>query len=512
MKKKLILLIVLLISFCINIDGVKANQTTCTWRLPYTGVMDEDGRIVFAGKDSRDKEKSDPASGEMYIVSYSSSSKKSKAFNFVTWYGESGTFSDDNLKGQIDGNGKCPEYISFKNNGFGKRNVDKTGSSHLLKVKTCALCNGSSSPFVYISDKKGGNHVIYLPLYSQNGEVKNEPIKEYQKQALDAWTYLINKVSKENETACGSDFEKFLDKDNFTDKSDFLSYALGGYGANSFSKFDSNKNISETCWEIRQTELYSRYYSAKLYIDSLDSVFIANSDFNKYSTVKRFAYLPIEGSGKLDDEIKEEKRETTAAKNADETAERLDNNKCLALCQTSAVTNQTAVTECQKGTPYKNCYEALTKCKEDNASDDDIDNCLKGKLGEEEFNSLNEKADTLKKSLDRYSLTKVTVPELNIKFKPYKVKCEDVEFLHVFWVILSIAAPILAIVFGTVDFLMAVVASDEKKMQTARKKFPKRLISALLLFLAFSLVSILVSFSDNKNVNSDSLIKCIVNG
>ena len=114
----------------------------------------------------------------------------------------------------------------------------------------------------------------------------------------------------------------------------------------------------------------------------------------------------------------------------------------------------------------------------------------------------------------RNSITKATKPSLNINFDAngYKVQCSDVAFLHIFWVILEIAAPILVIVFGSIDFIVAIVASDENKMQKARKKFPKRLIAAVLLVISFSLISTILSFSSDANVKDTSLIRCIVSG
>ena len=114
----------------------------------------------------------------------------------------------------------------------------------------------------------------------------------------------------------------------------------------------------------------------------------------------------------------------------------------------------------------------------------------------------------------RNSITKATKPSLNINFDAngYKVQCSDVAFLHLFWVIIEIAGPILVIVFGSIDFITAVVASDENKMQKARKKFPKRLLAGILLALAFYIISWFLTFTADPNVGNTSLIRCIVSG
>lgn len=92
------------------------------------------------------------------------------------------------------------------------------------------------------------------------------------------------------------------------------------------------------------------------------------------------------------------------------------------------------------------------------------------------------------------------------------IKCKDIDYLHKIWVVIEIAAPILVIVFGSFDFFAAIIAGDEKKMLDARKKFPKRLIAAIFIFMAFTIVNIVIGTSRNKGVKDNTLIKCIVNG
>lgn len=94
----------------------------------------------------------------------------------------------------------------------------------------------------------------------------------------------------------------------------------------------------------------------------------------------------------------------------------------------------------------------------------------------------------------------------------YKIKCKDVKFLHKYWVVIEILAPILVIVFGSFDFFSSVISSNEEKIKAARKKFPKRVVAAILIYAAFSIVSIIASISTNDNASDTSLIRCIVNG
>ena len=66
--------------------------------------------------------------------------------------------------------------------------------------------------------------------------------------------------------------------------------------------------------------------------------------------------------------------------------------------------------------------------------------------------------------------------------------------------VLQIAAPILLIIWGTIDLLKGVVSGDEKKISGARKPFIQRLITAILIFLIPWIVNyaIKITISDAK--------------
>jgi len=59
--------------------------------------------------------------------------------------------------------------------------------------------------------------------------------------------------------------------------------------------------------------------------------------------------------------------------------------------------------------------------------------------------------------------------------------------------VIKFLAPMLVIVFGSLDFVKAVVAMDDKGSQMAMKKFPKRLLAAALLFLLPYLINLVLS-------------------
>ena len=73
---------------------------------------------------------------------------------------------------------------------------------------------------------------------------------------------------------------------------------------------------------------------------------------------------------------------------------------------------------------------------------------------------------------------------------------------------------ILVIVFGSLDYAKAVIASDVEKMEKSKKKFPMR----VMLLLIFVFVPIIISItlklyaqSTKKDVNT-SLMYCVING
>lgn len=58
---------------------------------------------------------------------------------------------------------------------------------------------------------------------------------------------------------------------------------------------------------------------------------------------------------------------------------------------------------------------------------------------------------------------------------------------------IKILGPSLAIALGTIDFVKAIVVSDEKSMKETQKKFMNRLIAAFLLFFVPLIVQVLLN-------------------
>lgn len=96
------------------------------------------------------------------------------------------------------------------------------------------------------------------------------------------------------------------------------------------------------------------------------------------------------------------------------------------------------------------------------------------------------------------------------------VKCGDAEipspippFTRVIVLFIKIAAPIVLIIAGMIDMIKAVTASDEKKIKEAQSKFVTRLIPAVAIFLAVTIVQLLVRMISDNTSQSESLSKCI---
>ncbi len=89
-------------------------------------------------------------------------------------------------------------------------------------------------------------------------------------------------------------------------------------------------------------------------------------------------------------------------------------------------------------------------------------------------------------------------------------KCSDVKYLTGAWTLIRIAAPFIVILFGSLDFIKAVMASDEKKMKETKGKFIKRVIAFVLLILLPFVVQFIFSNMGTYGSDNMCLVKCIV--
>ncbi len=87
--------------------------------------------------------------------------------------------------------------------------------------------------------------------------------------------------------------------------------------------------------------------------------------------------------------------------------------------------------------------------------------------------------------------------------------CSDVKYLTWAWLLIRIAAPFIIILFGSLDFIKAVMASDEKKMKESRSKFIKRLIAFLLLIILPFVVQFIFGTMGTYGSENVCLVRCI---
>ena len=232
-------------------------------------------------------------------------------------------------------------------------------------------------------------------------------------------------------------------------------------------------------------------------------------------------YSSIEKSDTWTTYIKNKnKRHQTEAD--EQTLETAKNDYCYFYCEKVACKsyagNANALTECKKNcetTDKVKCQESSTEC----ANAEDMDACMRdaltnkgldGTYVDERNKSLTDLQTNINES--RGKITVTGLKKLNLKYGTYNIKCEDVSDLHQYWVAIKILAPILVILFGSGDLLISIISGDEEKIKKARNKFPKRLIAALLIFLASTIISIIVGLSSNADVKNTKLLDCILNG
>lgn len=75
--------------------------------------------------------------------------------------------------------------------------------------------------------------------------------------------------------------------------------------------------------------------------------------------------------------------------------------------------------------------------------------------------------------------------------------------------LIKIGIPIVLIILGMVDFLKAVIASDEKQMKDAQTTFIRRIIAAILIFFVFVIIQFVFSLIDNQGTLG--CVNCIIN-
>lgn len=541
--KFLTILSIIFISFFINQNKAEAGGA-CSW-VVYQSRIDSNGHAINSfldNKGSSNKTNMDDFY-QVYIPSdnsYSNDTREIGKFNL--YYSIQGADSNGHLNKQLytrinnkwlknylkDNNYNCPLYIkvSKKGNDFTIDSATKDEYNSYIKSQYEGITYNPST----ISSLALNSSNLYSNLEFKTMVFAS---REYSVNYNNSKNHnRLKNLTKSNGEKIDFDFEKFGLSTNFE--------TIGSLAEQQFYKQTKDKWYSVLNSDSAQLEKCGDYFgtcrTAAIRIKSHAFYnwfrwvedFILEDSFETYLKAYKYAHLYEYNSEKEYNAAVAVFDEVLNTSKYDSKLTDLKDNSCEVYCvdqngkDENGKNNQSmAYEECKKGTPYKNCLSAYNACKGISSSSAQ-EQCMKGKLGNDEYNKFkslnaekrNEIIDKRDNSLESMQenmdvLTKTDPPLLNIEFEPYKITCDDVAIFHTFYVILEIMAPILVILFGTIDYAKAVMASDVEKMQKAKKNFPKRL-GLLLLFI---FVPLLVSFliGEFSSTNS-SLMYCIING
>ena len=81
------------------------------------------------------------------------------------------------------------------------------------------------------------------------------------------------------------------------------------------------------------------------------------------------------------------------------------------------------------------------------------------------------------------------------------------DVVHYIILIIQIVIPILLVIFGSIDFLKAVVAQKDDEIKKGQQTFIKRIIAGVLVFFVFSIVRVIISFAGDDE-NKAKILNC----
>ena len=96
-----------------------------------------------------------------------------------------------------------------------------------------------------------------------------------------------------------------------------------------------------------------------------------------------------------------------------------------------------------------------------------------------------------------------------------QISVKIVDAVHVIILIIQIAVPVLLVIFGSIDFLKAVIGQKDDEIKKGQQTFIKRLIAAVIVFFVVAIVRLLVSFAVGDDNDKDSIsncLNCFING
>lgn len=80
------------------------------------------------------------------------------------------------------------------------------------------------------------------------------------------------------------------------------------------------------------------------------------------------------------------------------------------------------------------------------------------------------------------------------------------KIVHIIYLVIQIAVPILLVIFGTLDLFKGLYAQKEDEIKKGQQMFVKRLIAAAIVFFVFMIVKLLIGAVADSNGNQ--IINC----
>ena len=83
-----------------------------------------------------------------------------------------------------------------------------------------------------------------------------------------------------------------------------------------------------------------------------------------------------------------------------------------------------------------------------------------------------------------------------------------VNAVHTVIFAIQIIVPVLLVIFGSIDFVKAIVASKEDEIKKGQQIFIKRLIAGVLVFFIIAIVKLIVGFVSSGDDEKDTILDC----
>lgn len=442
---------------------------------------------------------------------------------------------------------KESEYINYLRSGGQFKNL--FNSKNTYGIYSDLNANGTNDDFSGFSDQDydGTKQSTFAKMIEKTGgEIILVNSKAREKYPNTQWNKFIGIMKKGG-----------MDEETLKSKLEPLNIDTGDYNSKTYNRiyYDATKTNWEKYManEFKNQKVGAAIERNEYFIKWFENVsrYIFEEDVSQFK--KYFDYLYSEKIASDNDykSMSDALEGMCEVVNVEEVEMScLDKDPCSPYCngditeEREYICSGPTFNACANGSAkYKSCSTAYKKCSEESkkncqklgigsseASETCVTNktndCVKNELGTDQYTELKNKQTDASKVLEKrkqnaqnkviMNIHNISLPSTNINYKyKYKVKCEDFEALHTIYLILEIAAPTAVIVFGSLDYAKAVMASDIEKMEKSKKKFPKRLLLLVLFVLVPILIQIMLNLFSKTNDSIDvntSLMKCIILG